>query len=68
MRYQSTRSGLYKDRLNKKISGVCAGIARANNLPIWSVRLTSFVLFLFFPVAILMAYFIGMLVLPERYY
>ncbi|SFD07731.1 PspC domain-containing protein [Pseudoalteromonas denitrificans] len=65
-KYQDTDS-FYKDKLNKKISGICAGLAKSNNFPIWSVRLATLLLFFMFPVAVLIGYFIGALVLPERY-
>jgi len=65
-KYQNTNS-FYKDKLNKKISGVCAGLAHSNNFPVWSVRLATLFLFFMFPVAVLIGYFVGALVLPERY-
>ncbi|WP_394228046.1 PspC domain-containing protein [Pseudoalteromonas spongiae] len=58
----------YKDRLNKKVSGVCAGLALGNSLPIWSVRLAAVAAVLVFPVATLLAYFVAATVLPARYY
>lgn len=65
-KYQKTNS-FYKDKLNKKISGVCAGLANSNNLPVWGVRLATLLLFFMFPIAVLIGYFVGAMVLPERY-
>lgn len=68
MKYQATQGGFYKDRLNKKVSGVCAGLALGHRLPIWAVRVTAVAALLIFPVATLLAYFIASFVLPARYY
>lgn len=68
MRYQTNNGSFYKDRLNKKVSGVCAGLALGNGLPVWSVRLAALAALLVFPVATLLAYFVAVAVLPARYY
>jgi phage shock protein PspC (stress-responsive transcriptional regulator) len=68
MSYQVNNGSFYKDRLNKKVSGVCAGLALGNNLPIWSVRLGALAALFVFPVATLFAYFVAAMVLPARYY
>lgn len=68
MRYQTEHGSFYKDRLNKKVSGVCAGLALGNNLPVWAVRLAAVCALLVFPVATILAYFVAGLVLPARYY
>lgn len=65
-KYQRTNS-FYKDKLNKKISGVCAGVANSNNFPVWAVRLATVFLFFIFPVAVLVGYFVAALILPEHY-
>ncbi len=65
-KYQNT-SSFFKDKFNKKISGVCSGLAQSNNLPIWSTRLATLILFFVFPVAVLIGYFVAAMVLPERY-
>ena len=68
MSIQVDNSSFYKDRLNKKVSGVCAGLARGNNLPIWGVRLGAVAALFVFPVATLLAHFVAATVLPARYY
>ena len=65
-KYRNTNS-FYKDKLNKKISGVCAGLAKSNDFPVLGVRLAALLLFFMFPVAALIGYFVGAMVLPERY-
>lgn len=65
-KYQSTES-FYKDRLNKKISGVCAGLAKGHDFPVWSVRLVTLVLFFMFPMAVVIGYFVAAVALPDRY-
>lgn len=67
MRKYRNTSSFYKDKLNKKISGVCAGLAKSNDFPVWGVRLATLILFFMFPVAVLIGYFVGAMVLPERY-
>ena len=66
-RFESS-GAFYKDCLNKKISGVCAGIANGHDLPVWSTRLVTLILFFIFPVPILIAYFAAAMILPARYY
>lgn len=67
MKYEQSNS-FYKDRINKKISGVCAGVALGNGLPIWSVRVVALLLLVMFPVAALLSYFAASFILPARYY
>lgn len=64
----SKQQSFYKDRINKKISGVCAGLALGNDFPIWSVRTAAVILLLLFPVAALLSYFAAALLLPARYH
>lgn len=68
MNFQSNTSSFYKHRLNKKISGVCAGIAQGNNLPVWATRLAAVTALVIFPVATLLAYFAAAIVLPAKYH
>ncbi len=58
----------YRDAGNKKLSGVCAGFARRYELPVWLTRLVAIVVFLTFPVAVMVAYLLAHLLLPERYW
>ncbi len=56
----------YKDTLRKKVSGVCAGIARYFGFdPLW-VRCAAIVAFIFMPVPVALAYLIAVLLLPNR--
>lgn len=57
---------LYKDSRRSKISGVCAGLAKHWNMPVWVVRVLSVAGFLMFPVAFVIAYLAGALLLPSR--
>ena len=66
--YRSNKNELTKDTVNKAVSGVCAGIARRYKLPRWAVRLLTVVLFLNFPVAMIIAYIAGAFLLPSRSY
>jgi phage shock protein PspC (stress-responsive transcriptional regulator) len=56
----------YKDTLRKKISGVCAGIARHFGFdPLW-VRAAAIVAFIAMPVPVVFAYLVAVLLLPNR--
>ncbi|WP_377109841.1 PspC domain-containing protein [Pseudoalteromonas sp. R86517] len=63
-----TRRGWYKDSLNKKISGVCSGLARRLDFPVWSTRLVTILLFISFPFAVALGYLIAHCCLEERAY
>lgn len=58
---------LYRSRKNRKISGICGGIAEALNLDATIVRLLLlFALFLTGILPILIAYIVGTLIIPEQ--
>lgn len=59
---------LYKDRINKKLAGVCAGIAKYYKCPSWAIRLATVVGFIMMPVVTLVAYIVASLLLPSRDY
>ena len=63
-----TKRGWYKDSLNKKISGVCSGLAHRLDFPVWSTRLVTILLFISFPFAVALAYLIAHCCLEERGY
>ncbi|HBW98469.1 MAG TPA: hypothetical protein DEF74_09150 [Pseudoalteromonas sp.] len=63
-----TQRGWYKDSLNKKISGVCSGLARRLDFPVWSIRLVTILLFISFPFAVALGYLIAHCCLEERAY
>ncbi|MBQ4832938.1 PspC domain-containing protein [Pseudoalteromonas sp. MMG010] len=56
----------YKDKLNKKISGVCSGLAQRLDLPVWSTRLVTLLLFLSFPVGVLIGYLVAHCCLEDK--
>jgi phage shock protein C len=60
------RKTCFKDMKNKKIAGVCAGVAERFNMPIWLTRLLTVLLFLKFPMFTLLAYGVGYAVLPSK--
>lgn len=57
---------IYKETLNKKVSGVCAGIARHFGMELWLVRLLTVIAFFMFPVPIALAYLVAVVLLPSR--
>ncbi|MBB1334717.1 PspC domain-containing protein [Pseudoalteromonas sp. SR44-5] len=57
-----------KDPLNKKISGVCSGLARRFDFPIWATRLATIVLFIQFPLFIGAGYLIAHCCLDNKVY
>ncbi len=58
---------LYKSRTDKKIDGVCAGIAEYFEVDPVMVRVVTVLLFVFGGVALL-AYIVGMIVIPRKPY
>lgn len=62
----SRRGRCYRDSENGWILGVCAGLADYLGLPIWAVRGTALVLFCFFIVPTVVAYFVAALLMPEK--
>ena len=69
MSYQreySVHKTLTKDRVNKKLSGVCGGIARHSELPRLAVRLGAIFALLMFPVATGVAYVVASLLIPNK--
>jgi phage shock protein C len=64
----NSQHGWYKDTQNKKISGVCSGLAQRLNLPIWSTRLVMLLLLLSFPFVVALGYFIAHCCLAEKSY
>lgn len=69
MSYQrnySVNKTLCKDALNKKLSGVCAGIAKHYELPRIVVRVAAIVALFMFPVATGVAYVVAAVLMPSR--
>ena len=57
---------LAKDSLHKKLSGVCAGIARHYDLPRIVVRAAALFALITFPVATGVAYIVANVLMPTR--
>ena len=70
MRYQRdylVEKTLTKDMVHKKVSGVCAGIARHYQLPRIGVRIAAVVSLFTFPVVTGVAYIAAAILLPSRH-
>lgn len=57
---------IYRSKLRRKVSGVCAGLAAYFDSPVWLVRTLVVLAFLFVPVPVALAYLLGVLLLPSR--
>ena len=69
--YSSSRNinkRLSKDSLHKKLSGVCAGIAKHYDLPRIAVRIAAIGALIMLPVATGVAYVVASVLLPESRY
>ena len=65
---QSIVKKLSKDSVNKKLSGVCAGIAKHYDLPRIVVRVAVIGALVLVPVATGVAYVVASVLLPESKY
>mgnify|MGYP000296240209 FL=1 len=65
---QSINKRLSKDSLHKKLSGVCAGIAKHYNLPRIVVRVAAIGALILLPVATGVAYVVASILLPQSRY
>ncbi|NQY86285.1 MAG: PspC domain-containing protein [Colwellia sp.] len=65
---QTVNSSLSKDGLHKKLSGVCAGIAKYYDYPRLGVRVVAVVALIMLPVATGVAYVVASVLLPENKY
>ncbi|MBL4900252.1 MAG: PspC domain-containing protein [Colwellia sp.] len=65
---QRVNKNLSKDGLNKKLSGVCAGIAKYYNCPRLGIRVVAVVALIMLPVATGVAYVVASVLLPENEY
>lgn len=54
------------DRTQRKVAGVCAGLAACYQQPRWLIRLLALMLLLVFPLATLLAYLIAAMILPDQ--
>ena len=65
---QTINRRLSKDSLHKKLSGVCAGIAKHYDLPRIAVRVAAIAVLIMLPVATGVAYVVASVLLPENKY
>lgn len=69
--YSSSRTvdrRLSKDGMHKKLSGVCAGIAKYYDYPRLVIRVAAIVALILLPVATGVAYVVASVLLPENKY
>lgn len=65
-RNYSIQNNLTKDVVHKKLSGVCAGIAKFYQLPRLGVRIAALASLFMFPVVTGVAYIVAAILLPTR--
>ncbi|WDE11098.1 PspC domain-containing protein [Thalassomonas haliotis] len=65
-RNYSVKKTLAKDVHHKKLSGVCAGLAKYYQLPRLVVRVAAIVALITFPVAAGVAYLVSALLMSDR--
>ena len=65
---QTVNRRLSKDGLHKKLSGVCAGIAKYNDYPRLVIRLAAIAVLIMLPVATGVANIVASVLLPENKY
>lgn len=65
---QSINRKLSKDSMHKKLSGVCAGVAKYYDLPRIGVRIAAIGALILLPVATGVAYVVASVLLPESKY
>ena len=68
MKNQYIGNPVCKDSLNRKLTGVCAGVARHFGLPVWLVRGATIVFGLFYPMAAIFGYGLASLLMPTKKY
>lgn len=69
--YSSSRTvnrRLSKDGMHKKLSGVCAGIAKYYDYPRLVIRVAAIAALIMLPVATGVAYIVASVLLPENKY
>lgn len=69
MSYQreySVKKTLKKDVIHKKLSGVCAGIAKYYELPRLVIRIAAIAALIMFPLAAGVAYVVAAILLPTK--
>jgi phage shock protein PspC (stress-responsive transcriptional regulator) len=57
---------LYKDSIHRKVSGVCAGLAKHWSIPRWLVRVAAVVCLILLPTVTAIAYITATILIPNR--
>jgi phage shock protein C len=57
---------IYKDSTHRKVSGVCAGLAKHWSVPILSVRVAAIVCLIALPTVTAIAYITATILIPNR--
>lgn len=65
---QTVNQKLVKDGFHKKLTGVCAGIAKHYDYPRLVVRVAAIAALIMLPVATGVAYVVASVLLPEKQY
>jgi len=65
---QNVNKRLVKDGFHKKLTGVCAGVAKYYDYPRIVVRVAAIVVLIMLPVATGVAYVVASVLLPENKY
>jgi phage shock protein PspC (stress-responsive transcriptional regulator) len=65
---QTVNRKLYKDGSHKKLTGVCAGIAKYYDYPRLVIRIAAIAALIILPVATGVAYVVASVLLPENKY
>jgi phage shock protein C len=65
---KSIKDRLAKDSSHKKLTGVCAGVAKHYDLPRIAVRIAAIAALIMIPVATGVAYVVASILLPESRY
>ena len=65
-RNYSVKRTLTKDVVYKKLSGVCAGLAKYYQLPRLAVRVAAIAALIIFPVATGVAYLVAAILMPTK--
>ncbi|HEX7340863.1 MAG TPA: PspC domain-containing protein [Rhodanobacteraceae bacterium] len=64
--YEERSHRVYRDTENGLLLGVCAGIARHFDFPVWLTRIAVLALGWFFPFSTIVAYIAAALLMPEH--
>jgi len=66
MKSQYVGNPIVKDQLNRKLSGVCAGIAAHFGQPVWAIRAATLAFGVFFPMAAIFGYLLAVVLMPNK--